>query len=288
MIESRWVILGMVLPALLAAATLSLILIPRRQSLTPRTVTLAWSAAVALGWILAYWATGGIPSKPWNTGENWLLPLGLAATLLATLPQSVKLQLIGRFVLFVGIGVAMLQPAIQHVWPWWQTVAWVSATAVITWGLTEFTDALGRRRAGHEMPLAMTITAAATGLVTLMTDSLLVGQFGFALAAVILGPTLAGLWLPRHLVAHGVAAIAMPLIATVLLLGTHSSDLHLRYALTTLAAPPLMWIADLPLFGRRRPWQIAAIRLCAVVIPLIIMFAMVTPQFLQELRDSGY
>jgi hypothetical protein len=293
MIEPRWIMLGLLLPAAMAAAVLLAVALPRRRSLGPRRAAAAWALAVAAGWTAAYLATGGVPGEPWNTGENWLLPLGLAAALLAAAPGSLALQATLRLALMLGIAYAMMQPAILWVWAWWQTLLWVIAVGCTTWLCTTATEALGRGRAGHELPIALTITAASAGAITAMTDSMLIGQFGGALAAVMAGGAVAATLLPGRIAAHGVAAVAMPLIATVLLFGTHSSDLPMRYALLVIASPTLMWIGELPWLRRRldalpargRPWTAGAIRLAATAAPLAAALAIITPRFLDELNS---
>ncbi len=288
MIEPRWVILGLLMPALLSAATLAGTTLPRRRTLTPRLVAVGWALAIATGWTLGYLATGGVPGKPWNTGENWLLPIGVAAAMLATTPGQVPLQLSLRLALVVGICIAMMQPAIQHAWSIPTSAAWVSGGAVVAWCCTELVVAVERRRPGRDLPVALALTAAAAGLVTAMTDSITVDQFGLVLAAVLAGGAATALLLPAHLAPRGHAAVAMPLLTAVLLFGTHSSDLHMRYAATLLAAPALAWVAELPALRRRPPWQIVALRLAAVLLPVAVILAIVVPRFVEEMRSLNY
>ncbi|HVC96404.1 MAG TPA: hypothetical protein VND64_22150 [Pirellulales bacterium] len=225
-----------------------------------RLLTIVFPAVIAIELIAA------LRSVPrWFA---WSLRIGLAAA-------------IGRILLH---GSVYLAGSPGH-WTAWQTTAVLTlagASLAAQWGLLGW---LSQRRWGVaypptlSIPLSLSLAGLCGGVTVMMAGYVTGGEAAVPPAAALVGATAAASLIAPRSGTPGAIGIGVVGLFGLSFIGLFFGGLTAGRALTLLFAPLLCWATELPLLRGRKPWQVCALRLALVAIPLVAVLALAKRDF---------
>ncbi|MBX6314757.1 MAG: hypothetical protein IRY99_17850, partial [Isosphaeraceae bacterium] len=203
-------VLGVVLPALVAAVVFLGAAWVERRGEAPS----AWGGALGLGagYLLGHaavqdWlASGRWPAWPPPDVVDWMPYLTLVATALGLLeairPGPAWTRWENRL-LVTGLALGLLLgPMIRNFWTTRQAASWLIGLGLgllVLWGLLEGLAA----RLGPALTLPLLMVAVGTSIVLVLSQSLLLGRLGMALAAALAVAWAVGRFRPGLSMARG-------------------------------------------------------------------------------------
>jgi hypothetical protein len=298
----------------LAAALLLALTWPRPRASAVR-VGVAWVLAIAVAFVAGAWMLGYRPSWPiaqdrdrlllillpaavviellgslrpacgrWGRAAHWVLRLALAGTA-------------GRILLYHTSYLTDLSGPGTRLWSrtdswlWLKGMAaallvdWVALTALAHRAKSGGSGASGGSggSGGRVIPLALALAIAGSALTIMLSGSLTTGQPALALAAALVGATIASLLLPAAVATTASLGVALVIWFGLLVSGRFFAELTMARAATLFFAPLLCWLPELlPAVRRRRPWVRAATCLLLVAIPIAIVVFQAQRQFAKD------
>ncbi len=236
-----------------------------------------WGVALAVGggFLAGGVGAAGIPDR-WPLEKwEWLFVavavLTGASLLLALRSWRPWRWLLGPSATLLAV-VLLTPPGTGHLWETGEAVAWVwklltAATVGLVWLATE---PLARRRPGASLPLALLVAVTGGSMVLMLSgNDVLARTLGAAAAA--LGVCVVVAWRrPSFALTGGATAVLAVTLVGLLSLGRSYSysEVPLPAYVLPAFAPMLLWIAELPLLAKLRPWQVVLVRLALVSIPV--------------------
>lgn len=273
MLQLKDILLGLLLPLLLSGAL--------AYALSTFRTSLGGALAIAAGFVTAYTLLFRWPGlRPTNDYE-WLIPGALAAALIGTAAELTYFRL--RYIWGLIIpAVAYLTVRIQLTGI---ELAALLAAGYLFWLLW---DHLLSRSPGPWSGTVMTGVAGFTSLVLMLSDSQKFGQMGLAL----LGAT-AAIWLLGYLTKRdlyrGAALTWSLLLYSLLLNGKYWATPGLTWPNATLLliAPLMSWIGEAPGVRHLNPWKRTALRIIAVLLPVLIATTLAAIEFRKAQQSGG-
>lgn len=323
MIEPTWLALGLVLPALLAAAAVVAALQPGRDDVSANGVALGWILALTAGTLIGIVATFGPPAiKPPDPAtyrwQDALFALVLALGLV---------EFVSRFAWWFGwitwplrIAIVVAAPLLL-LWPIARNEPAPDAGWALGWQglwpvLTGFADSDPRRwwpllvlgllllvfggagaahaKPGRDLPPALGLAAVGAGVTLALSGSLSIGQIALTLGGLAAGGGLVVLVARRDVASAGLATMLLFVYGCALIVGyfytydayNSREGLDHHHAITLAAAPLLAGLASLPLpKSIDRPWFRATLRLLLTLVPVAIVVAIAARRFMAAEAD---
>jgi len=266
---------GVLPPAFVAALLLAPLLWGGgRGSLAAALRVLALAGAFVAGQIVLFGVPPLPPPEAWQW-LPWLALAGAAVAILGEVPAAVPAPLRGLLRLLTVAAAARLLVAPYLEWLGWEdggALLRVGLLAVLWAGLWLAMDRLARRRPGPALPLAFTLAASATSILTLLAGGARLGQLGGVLATAA-GVATAVSWLrPGLSWARGGMAVPVLLHGALVLLGwlALAPDLPGVAALLLGLAPLLAWAGEWRATGAEGRRMLPLLRRAALVaVPLL-------------------
>jgi hypothetical protein len=143
-------------------------------------------------------------------------------------------------------------------------------------------DALATRSPGRTVPLALAMSAAATGLTMMLSGYATGGPVAFPLAGALIGAALGSLLLrappdPRCAIGVGVVCLF-----SLLIIGHFFSVLTAPHAALLFAAPLLCWLPESPHLRNAPRWLTRPAQVVLVMIPLALVLFEARAQFILD------
>lgn len=242
-------------PALLWSISLQVVLLPLAVTLLllrigrraePWIPLDAW--AVAAGFLAAYFVVYTRFSFPPRQALDWLivmLPAVLFIAILRDILPYQSIRALPALLVFAAL-VALLWPRLQH--GHGQFFFEIVTAAIVWWGVWRYLD-----RDVHDetaVALAIIIVAAGNAIIAAETGSILTGKLCGVLAACMAGWMLWRVRLPYSSSVHGVIAVAVLTLGSLMAVGRFYADI---------AAPPMLLslagLAVVPLFRILSCWR---------------------------------
>jgi hypothetical protein len=232
----------------------------------------AWMGAVALG--LGYTGghamTAGWPGLPPADATHWLLYFSLAAMIVGALDAWVStpnwLRAVVWALFCVGLLFLLLRPKFQNGWSPVSGVAWLGFLATGMVLLAWCWQGISAREGPAAFaPLVAAVVAGGTSVALMLSGSMLLGQFGMALAAALGGSVAVCWFFPDLPFARGAVPVLTALLASLWLSGYFYADLPAFSALLLFLASGA---ALLPVGGGMSPWKGALLRAGIVLVPV--------------------
>lgn len=294
MSELQLLLLGVALPALVAAAAqiLAFLLARRsaRQDAAPSSLDLARGAALGLaaGYAAADVALQGWPTLPPTDSTRWTLWAALALGTLAAVEVLVAAFVAGpgksgrdgarfswgtrarggfRGLVCAAMPALILRPLFGSTWSAGEGMLWAVGLAVALLGLAASSEALVLRRPGAALPLALWATSAGSSIALVLSGSLLQGQLAGAIAATLGATIVLEWWRPESHAGRGLGHGATTLLGALWIAGRFYSELPASCAgllVLSLVAP---WAAELPPARRIEGRRAALLRLALALVP---------------------
>lgn len=283
--------------AMLAAAGSSAALAAafgRRWRTSPARTNAAGILACGVGSVLGYGALKLCPAWPPAVALDRLLVIVLPSTivveLLAAIPQAPRrLATALRIGLALALARVLLHDSVYLAVGDESSDSAIHRTACLVLGGIGIAGywylmlLLDRRGAGCSLPLALSLAIACGGAAILLAGYVRGGEAALPLAAAIAGAALAPAAQRLPSTREGLIGMGVIGLAGLLIVGHYFGRLTAGRALAVFLAPLLWWGADLPVFRRRKSWQLAAVRLLFVAIPLIAVLLLAKRDFDREM-----
>lgn len=246
-----------------------------------------WAGGLALASALCLTQAGfvGWPALPPTESWQWAAWLALLAAAWGVLDGVVRLPRLAGIAGAVALAVVAAWLSVPEFYPHVRLgqglVVGFAAALCLT------IDVIGRRRPGAAIPAALLVVAGAAAVVIVASSNAKMSQLVGAVAAGLGAAVVAAWWKPRLSLAGG-AATVFGTVLPVLLFNAHASDygdVPPAAFLLVAGAPLALWLAELPVVQRLRPWQAAVVRVVLVSVPIGIALAMAVPRLT---ADGGY
>lgn len=157
------------------------------------------------------------------------------------------------------------------------------ALLAVWWAL----DRLVQRSPGISVSFALAEVSIAAGLALMLSGYATGGQAALPLAAGLVGVAVATWVLKTAPPTPGILGVGLVGLFGILILGRFFGELSTGRALAIFVAPLLAWGAELPVLRNRKPWQIAAVRLALVTIPLAVVLFLAQQDFARKSAATG-
>jgi hypothetical protein len=248
-----------------------------------------WAMLLVAGFATAFrWIDGRWPGWPLNTASEWtVLAAALCGLFMAAiggrLPPWAFALLCG--LLSAGAMVASLQSQVRGSWDTGKLIGQLelagSMGAVTAWALA----LLDLRQKSLTTFGLLAILGLFAGLVQLMSGSVSLGQWSFALAGGSVALGIAGIFLTgSHRAAVGVF---VPILVVLLFRGVHLSELRLAHAVLLASAPVVALLVEHFLARRRGSAAAVSIRVIGFLLPMLAAVGWALPEFLKTIDSSA-
>ena len=158
---------------------------------------------------------------------------------------------------------------------------------------------LSERCTGSSVPISIAVATQSAGLIVMMAGYLKGGSAAFPLAASLVGSVVASAGVENLLrrrqllgmdfvegnnsqrtdLLKGSVGIGMIGLYGILFIGRFFGRLTTGTAVIVLAAPLFCWMSELPGLRNKKPWQVFALRLGLVSVPLLVVLAVAKSEF---------
>ena len=274
--EVQILIQGVVLPAALATAILLLGFRPWQRKEHYQGGLWSGGIALALAFIVSFISQNGWESLQPNSKRDWIVYLALALGV-------------------IGLPAALLR---KSTWPTWLAgpllvlaitliikpldnptyallgLPGLCGVSVILWFLLE---PLARRRPGASLPISFLIIFTGIAIIAELTGGITFPIICGALSGVCGAAFVISLLNPRFSFHAGATPLLATMPPTILWLqGWYDySGAPVACFLLPLLALPLLWLGELPVITRQRPWIGVVARVFLVTIPVAIAIVLV-------------
>lgn len=126
------------------------------------------------------------------------------------------------------------------------------------------------------VPITLAMTILAAGLVVMLAGYLKGGAASFPIASALFGVAVV---CRNRADVQGMIGIGVMSLFSVLFIGRFFGGVTTTTAVVVFVSPLMCWIVELPGFRPRKPWQVVALRLGLVAIPLLIVLAIAKRDF---------
>ena len=150
------------------------------------------------------------------------------------------------------------------------TVEWVLMTHLI------------RRAPGRSVPVALAFACAGAGITVMLSGYASGGQIGLAVAAALVGATLASLVLPGAPDVESLVGIGVVGLFAQLAIGHFFGELKTGHALLLFLAPLLCWVPELSLVRRLRPTVRGVARVILTAVPVAVALFLAQKNFVTD------
>jgi hypothetical protein len=201
--------------------------------------------AIALAATILGFFEGAWPSPAWARWENRILfsvaTLGVMLGPAAAITETLGTRETNLWLLGLGAGIL---------------ISWVSL------------DAIAARITGVALAVPLLVATGGASAVLVLAHSIVLGQLGGGLAAVLGAAWLVSWWgSPLNLARGGVTVLVL-VVAALVLEGHIYANLPASGAVLIAAAPLTLWVTRIGFIRRRAPWVVALVGAIAVLIPL--------------------
>jgi hypothetical protein len=163
-------------------------------------------------------------------------------------------------------------------------LAGLGAALAAVWGLLAL---LVRLSPGRSVPLALSLTCAATAVTVMLSGYATAGQLALPLATALAGTAVAWLVLPGPPAVSGAVGFGVVGLFSILVIGHFFGELSTAHAALLGLAPLLAWLPELPYIRRAPSWARGFARLAVVAVPLVLAVAQAQQQFVQSSANSA-
>lgn len=294
MIESLWLVLGLLLPA---AASAAVLLVCTFKGMPEWITRLGFGWSIAVGFAIGYIATLGLPRWPPIESHEWILvailPAVLAiATLSAFRKSSWWLVGVGRLLFSVGMPILLLQSYLKYEWSVLSMAVWLCGLGLsgflAWWFLRKLEDGANQIceqvsiNSGWWLPGAGSLVAGGTGMTIMLSGSQTIGQLGLTLAAVLTATGI-GFVIPRRIKsAQGYVDGAYPILMGLWLVGYFYADLAAWHVITLFLGYQVAWLGEWSPIRSLAPWQNGVLRLVGVTVVTASVVASAALKFSQD------
>ena len=219
-----------------------------------------------------------------------VLPAVIGVELLATAPWiSARIKTALRFVLAIAMVRVLLHGSVHLALRDGRVDVLLATARLVVGGLAIATFwhlilLLNRRSSNASLPLALALAIASGGAATLLGGYVRGGEAALPLAAALAATGLVSLALKQPDAGEGLIGIGVVGLAGLLIVGHFFGRLTTARAWAIFAAPLMCWIAELPTFRNIRTWQLIALRLLLVAIPVVAVLLLAGQDFRNEMR----
>jgi hypothetical protein len=285
---TKLLLLGMVLPVVVCAATMIGAWRPWRPDAS--IAGGLWAGAVALGlaFVPAFLAVEQWPGLPPHVTWHWLAWLAAIAAVAGVTDAMVRwptaVRLLGAATLAAVCGRLLVGDWVDHAWSWRAVTAAVVAVVAV------LVNVAAERRPGAAVPLSMCVAALGASVVLLGSGSAKLAQLAGALAACLGVAVALSWWRPNVSLSRGGVAVIAVLLPGLVLSGYFSSYSEIPPWVYVLAAvaPVAAWPAALIRLEGLRAWQATTIRVAVASIPVAITVAVAVLALIRREADSAY
>jgi len=256
-------------------------------------------------WLLGLAVAIFVGTRLLNLSPHWPPRDGLDRLLFVILPAAFVVELIGRFPqvprwaiwtlrggLAASAGRVLLHSSSYldgSASDW--TIGQIRIALVIAAGallaVWWVLDRLVQRSPGVSVSFALAGVCIAAGLALMLSGYATGGQAALPLAAGLVGIAVATLVLKTASPTPGVLGVGLVGLFGILILGRFFGELSTGRAIAIFVAPLLAWGAELSVLRNRKPWQIAAVRLALVAIPLAVVLFLAQQDFASKSAAAG-
>ncbi|MCI0363428.1 MAG: hypothetical protein L0Y44_07255 [Phycisphaerales bacterium] len=236
-----------------------------------------WGGAVAcgLGFSVGFLVlTKGWPGVPPQERWQWLLLIGLGATVIGLMDAMLRPTATGR--LAFGVALAVVTATFLHPPPAFAAIAWKAALGVLVLATFLALEPVADRRPGSLIGLVLCIVFAGASMVIVQSRSAVLG-LAAAAASATYGVCFAfGVINPRLRLSHGAIHVASALLPAMAISGWfyNFGDVGMTSFILLVTAPPMLWLGELGPVRRMKPWQAASLSLLAVLIIVALAVAL--------------
>jgi hypothetical protein len=272
--------------AILAAALVLVLGWPSRR----RWLILASAAAVlgvGSGYYVGIWLLGVRPHWPPREDQDRLLFLLFPVVLivevvavfagrfrwLAWLPRVAIAALAARILLDNSTYLTDLSGPGTREWSPTESVLILSILAVALAGVWALLALLMRRAPNRSAPLAVAVVCAGAAVAVMLSGYATGGPPALALAAAIVGATVASFALPHPPNLTGVLGLGIVGLFALVVVGRFFGSLTTANAAALLFAPLLCWLPELPYLRNAWAWVRALVRVVVVAAPAMAVLA---------------
>lgn len=269
------ILLGVVLPAVAAAAVLLAAWRPWRKAASPTGTIGAGALAIGLAYAAGYAGLVGWPPFPPVEASQWIVYLQLAAVGLFLLERMTSrppnwLRWGFRIGLVAVSLVLILRPMMTYSWSPGRTAGWVAGLGVLALAFWLELEWVLPGVEALSSWLVLTIVAVGCALCLAMSGSLLLGQLGGVLAAAAAGATVLAFLPGGRTIDRASVRVPAVILTCLLLSGYFYSELPAISALLVIAAPlAARSVPEASLTGRH-PFVVAVVRGVAVAVPIVV------------------
>ena len=289
MLETKTIIDGLVLPALLCAlvllASFGIQRFIKGQFLARSASALALGGAFIASQVGLHGWTGFTPSETWQ----WLAHLALAAALVALLttidaiPTAIGL-ILKLALAFAAIYLA-LRPIVQFEWNTNQSVAHLSVLTLVCFVYGLILQNYSFRSGNIQSGLFFICLAGSTALVLSLSGSLSLAILAGALAVALIVTTLLCSWIKTNFTFGPAVLVLVVLLASLWLNGHYYAGLTLTSAALLVGSGFLVWILQIIPLAKQSSWKTTSIRLVPALVPLAVAVILAALDFAKDLKS---
>jgi hypothetical protein len=272
LVSPTFVLLGLLLPALVAGAALYLGRGSRRLG----------ALGFGLGLLIGYPAvTGSLPQMPPQDGTQMLFYVSIGLALAAWFEARPGGSLASRFPLRIAVTflvpLLLMKNRIAH-WEPTESFQHVTLAALALLALWSGADALAERRKGATLPLVLWLAVTGASLALLASRFAINSQLCGVVAS-MLGAAVVAAWLrPELSLARGPIAVPAMLLGALCLGGVYLHELPPLSGLLLVLAPLAAWLGELGPLARLPARRALIVRLALVLIPVAIAYYLAQPE----------
>lgn len=127
--------------------------------------------------------------------------------------------------------------------------------------------------------LALALACQTTALTVMLAGYVSGGAAALPVTASLVATSLAASLLTRHRAFEGMIGVGTVLLFGLLFVGRFFGGLSTPQALTIFTAPLLCWVSEIPALRKRSSWQVAALQITVVLVPLAIVVVLAKHNF---------